>query len=551
GKKFQLSRGNKDKEKYETILLVVQTDNHVVNEFEVAFEDYPSIIGHILTDSLPSGILHFTVFNKDHLPLAERISFVDNGEYKSHAVAEPLKINLEKRGTNSIEFIFPDSVQHSCSVAVTDYAAGSFGDEDNIWSRFLLTADLKGYIHNPAWYFNQPSDTTKLALDNLLLTHGWSRFNWTKVLTGQLPEKKYSDEDLLAVSGIVIDEKTKQPESNGQLNVLLEAVDSSQQTIEIPVDAKGRFAKDSMYYFGKSKLYYGYLDKNGKQKPGIVHLDESPLKEVIARLSSSMTEIAGVRSGFELSNNDEIKSRSGYIKDMEEKVKELENVNVVAKSFKKPVDIVNEKYTTGVFRAQGKVTLDNINEPANDRSMNVVDYIKNRIQQLTLQGGTFVNRKNFSLMTGRNWQVGIFLNEAPTDISQLRTLVADDVALVKFYEAGFVGVGSSFPGGALAVYTKEKSNKDLKPDKLDYIEVDGYTITKEFYSPDYSVPDPRQTLTDRRTTLYWNPDIVTDGETKSVKINFYNNDVTRKFKVILEGFDASGRLVHVEKVIEK
>jgi hypothetical protein len=128
-------------------------------------------------------------------------------------------------------------------------------------------------------------------------------------------------------------------------------------------------------------------------------------------------------------------------------------------------------------------------------------------------------------------------------------LRADDIALVKFYEAGFVGVGSGSPGGALAVYTKEKSNKDEKPEKLEFVEYKGYSISKEFYQPDYNIPDPRHSLTDSRTTLYWNPDIYTDKESKSVKVNFFNNDFSKKFKIVLEGFDAAGKLVHLEKVI--
>ncbi len=550
GKKFQLSRGSKEKEKFETVLLVVQINNHVVNEFEITFEEYPSVIGHILTDSLPSGILHFTVFTMDRLPVAERLSFVDNGEYRGHASIVPVTTSLDKRASNSLELSFSDSLQFSCSVSIVDISGGSFGDEDNIWSRFLLTSDLKGYIYNPAWYFNQRGDSVKQALDNLMLTHGWSRFNWTKLFAGQYPQQKYIDQDLIAISGKVLDERNKQPLSYGQLNVLLEAADSSQQTIELPVDEKGRFARDSMFFTGNSKLFYGYLDKNGKQKPGVVEMDTDSLSYIINRVPKNLEIFAGIKNPLSLFNKEEIDNRIGFVKsENDEKVKELANVNIQAKSSKKPVDVVNEKYTTGVFRAPGKVTLDNINEPANDRAMNVVDYIKNRIPQLTLQGGTFVNRKNFSLQSGRNWVVGIFLNEIPTDINQLRILRADDVALVKFYEAGFVGVGSGSPGGALAVYTKEKSNKDLKPEKLDYVEADGYAITKEFYHPDYSVPDPRHALADKRTTLYWNPDVITDGETKVVKLNFFNNDFTKKYKVVVEGFDATGRLVHVEKVI--
>jgi len=152
------------------------------------------------------------------------------------------------------------------------------------------------------------------------------------------------------------------------------------------------------------------------------------------------------------------------------------------------------------------------------------------------------------LIAGQKWIVGIFIDEVPADINQLRVLRMDDVALVKFYEAGFVGVGSGSPGGALAVYTRDKSNRDEKPDKLSFVEYKGYSISKEFYTPDYNNKEIRHPASDNRTTLYWNPDVYTDTETTSVKLNFFNNDFSKKFKVVVEGFDATGKLVHLEKV---
>jgi hypothetical protein len=210
--------------------------------------------------------------------------------------------------------------------------------------------------------------------------------------------------------------------------------------------------------------------------------------------------------------------------------------------------VLNQKYTTGVFRAPGKINLDNINLPANDKSLNVMDWIRNSITHVELQGNKFVSRKNFSLGTGQKWAVGVFIDEAPVDASQLRTLRVDEIALVKYYEAGFVGVGSGSPGGAIAVYTKKKDNNQ-QADKLEYFTSTGYSIVKEFYNPDYSNNENNSQLTDRRRTLYWNPDIYTDSETKTVNIKFYNSDVSTKFRVIIEGFDVNGKLVHIEKIL--
>ena len=92
-----------------------------------------------------------------------------------------------------------------------------------------------------------------------------------------------------------------------------------------------------------------------------------------------------------------------------------------------------------------------------------------------------------------------------------------------------------------------KKNEE-KPEKLKYFDYKGYTITKEFYNPDYT-SGSSQLVSDNRTTLYWNPDSFTNSENGSVKINFFNNDFSRKFKVVVEGFDANGKLVHVEKII--
>jgi hypothetical protein len=556
GKKFQLSRSEKDKTQLDNLLVVAEINNHIVYENEIAFEEYPSVIGHLVTDSLPSGILHFTVFNTEGIPLAERLSFVDNGEYRGAAEIAVMKTSSEKRAENNFEIHFPDAIQRSCSVGVIDMTGTGLNDNDNIWSRFLLTSDLKGTIHNPSWYFihteisiDNPTDTVKQALDNLMLTQGWSRFSWTKILSGVFPEKKYKDPGLISLAGSVKDERTNEAVSGGKLNIFLEAEDSTSQTYEVAVDAGGRFKMDSLVFLGSTNLFYAYTGSNDKQKPVLVIVDEDPIRKISSLVQEDIAKKSSVRSTALVQNKTEIDTRNQYVKARLEEEKELERVTIQAKSAKRPFDVVNEKYTTGVFRSPGKVNLDNINQPANDKSLSVVDYIKNSVQQIEIQGGKFVNRKNFSLLTGQKWVVGIFLNEEPIEIAYLRTIRVQDVALIKFYEAGFVGVGSGSPGGAVAIYTKEKFKEDVKPDKLNHFEYQGYSITKEFYNPDYSGADARRTAPDNRTTLYWNPDMYTDTETKSVKFNFFNNDFSKKFKIVLEGFDAAGKLIHLEKII--
>lgn len=552
GKKFLIYRSEKDKAQFGFLQIVVQLNNHVVFESDIEFENYPSIAGHLLTDSLPSGILHFTIFNKDGMPLAERLSFNDNGEYRSAATINPVVTALQKRAANELELLFPEGIQRSCSISIIDLPGKSFGDNDNIMSRFLLSSDLKGYIHNPAWYFDQQNDTTRQALDNLLLTHGWSRFNWTKIMAKQFPEIKYTDRPLINITGTVVDPRNNTPLPYGKIGFIVEGEDSSSQTIEVAVDAAGRFKIDSAAFFGRARLFYGYSDKNEKQKPALVLLDENATEKAVQLVPADLAAKTNAGNPALFQNKEELNRRQQQVQIALDQVKELENVNVTAtgNSNKKPVDIVNDKYTTGAFRGPAKEVLDNTNDPVKDRSLNGVDYIKNRIQQVEYAGNRFVSRKNFSLMTGQKWPVAVFVNEQLADAMQLVTIRAVDIALVKYFDAGFVGVGSTYPGGAISVYTKEKLPEERRPDKLESVEYNGYTITKEFYNPDYSNNTIRHPQSDKRSTLYWNPDIFTDSETKTVKVRFYNNDFSTAFRVIMEGFDAAGKLVHVEKIIK-
>src|SRR5690606_23657394 len=53
-------------------------------------------------------------------------------------------------------------------------------DED-IYSYLWLGADLTGKIESPGYYFNSKEPGRTAAMDNLMLTHGWRRFNWKDI----------------------------------------------------------------------------------------------------------------------------------------------------------------------------------------------------------------------------------------------------------------------------------------------------------------------------------------------------------------------------------
>jgi len=53
-----------------------------------------------------------------------------------------------------------------------------------------------------------------------------------------------------------------------------------------------------------------------------------------------------------------------------------------------------------------------------------------------------------------------------------------------------------------------------------------------------------------RTTLYWAPNVLTTPNNNTIRLKFYNNDISQSFRVILEGITTDGKIAHIEKIIE-
>ena len=100
--------------------------------------------------------------------------------------------------------------------------------------------------------------------------------------------------------------------------------------------------------------------------------------------------------------------------------------------------------------------------------------------------------------------------------------------------------------GAIAIYTRRGGDVAQTEGKgLSKNTVTGYTGIRQFYSPDYSTFKEGHDKQDLRTTLYWNPEIMTAPGKNRVRLTFYNNDITESFKIVLQGITKDGRLANV------
>lgn len=541
GKRFEITRSKSDNQLFDTVSIVARMGSEVVFEDKIGFGFQNAVAGILRTTAIPSGILHFTILNRDGVPLAERLTFVNNKEYSSPATIKILKRDSSERSHNRLELNFPDTTQKSISISVTDMATSSYPDSENILSRFLLSSELKGYIHNPGYYFKNDDPASKEALDNLMLTHGWTRYSWIKQ-HGSFSLTS-NDHYLIRIKGSVKDLKNNKPVSPGTLNLQLVSEDSTIQGFSTSVKENGQFALDSLLFYGTAKIYYTYTNASGKEVPVHVTLDRDYIEELS---TSFIIDSAKGVSNEQLEKIATISMRS-INQGFDPKYKQLNNI-VLKTKLMRPADKLNDSRASLLFKNSGRLVLDNINNPYIDKSLSVIEYILNNIRTVDIyrDQNILVNRKNFSLMTGKNWKVEVLVNEAVSNIQNVRSITMDKVAMIKFYEAGFLGAGSDAPGGAVAIYLKkyDESEQGKTIDKSNFILYKGYAISKDFYHPDYSIKNDRA-LQDARVTLYWNSTIATGKLT----CDFFNNDFSKKLHVVVQGFDNKGKLIHYDGIL--
>ncbi|MBC7873464.1 MAG: hypothetical protein H7Y01_05690 [Ferruginibacter sp.] len=498
--------------------------------------------GLIPVQDLPSGILTITVFDGKWNPLAERITFINNDEYRFNAEMSVERWGLNKRARNEISINVPDSLTANFAVSVTDAAIDADSSE-NIISHLLLTSDIKGRVYNPAYYFSANNDTIQQRLDLVMLTHGWRRFKWEDVVKGKLPKITYpKDTAYLSLSGKVYGATASQLRDNASIILIINQKKSADnKLVMLPVKPDGTFNDPDLFLFDTAHIFY-QLSK-GFNEPSVAFM-ENRLPALRYRRPAAgffynqSGDTTGLSHHFRLSAETLKLLREG-----EGKV--LENVTVKAKT-RTPLEIMDQKYSSGLFSGRDSYQFDLVNDKTSFSSRNIFEYLQAKVAGLQISTTT-----NPPSMSWRGGAPQLFLDEVPVDPEFVSSITVTNIAYVKVFRPPFFGGSGGSSNGAIAIYTRRGDDIKSEPGKsLANNLVRGYTPARQFYSPNYGSFNAANEKSDLRTTLYWNPQVITTPLKNKVTLSFYNNDVTKSFRVIIEGITKFGQLIHIEQIME-
>ncbi|TAN02144.1 MAG: hypothetical protein EPN39_00490 [Chitinophagaceae bacterium] len=538
---FQVKRSPGLGDEFNKMYLAAQIGGHLVYYAPIDFSlGYSG--GMIPVDNDPAGIMQVTLFTPDGLPLAERLAFIKNKHTILPLTLQKDTVSLQPRGRNVFTLHIPDTLAGNFSVAVTDVAqVKQAPGQNNIISDLLLTADLKGYVYNPAWYFRNNDAATNHDLDLVMLTNGWRRFVWEKILDNQFPEVKFPPEmQGIQVRGQAFDRKG--PLKNGSISMLLRAsADTLTYFISGATQPNGYFEIDNLRFHDSATLYYKGIDTLHKGRTVTVKFFSSPASQDYELLHSPIRPWLPVPDATLNNYLTEAAERNQIQKYIGSRSVLLKEVSITARKIPEAQKL-EDRYTTGMFRSDNGYTFDLTKQSLPYTS--IFQYLQGRVAGLMISGGPM----NPSV-SWRGGTPGFFLDEMPVSADQIADVPVDDIALVKVYRPPFYG-GFGGGSGAIAIYTKKGGDEDYSPGGgYEKIRIPGYSIVRQFYSPDYSVNKKVNELPDKRATLYWNPDLVADSARHSITFSFYNTDITKRMRIIIEGISNDGKIGRVEEVI--
>jgi TonB-dependent SusC/RagA subfamily outer membrane receptor len=150
---------------------------------------------------------------------------------------------------------------------------------------------------------------------------------------------------------------------------------------------------------------------------------------------------------------------------------------------------------------------------------------------------------------------GVAINGSmETAAEQLSGMSVNDVESIDVLRFGSASAyGARAANGVIIVKTNLGEKSESGPRKLDrtklqVIAMNGYSTSAEFESPDYSEHNSGDDRLDLRSTIYWNPFLVTDAK-QPLLVSFYAADISTKYRIVVEGVTAEGEAVRGEKII--
>ncbi len=520
-----------------SMFLIAQTRGWVSYTLQFDLENGEKTLA-VPKSLLAEGIVQFTIFTQEGIPLAERLIFNEKNDV--------LNINVDASQT-----VVSARGKTELVVKVTDQdgnpVSGSFSmaalhevnipgetQSQHIDSYLLLSSDLKGYIHNPEYYFDDNNPSRLEHLDLVMRTNGWTRIRWEKLQEALASEPAFGIEQGIDVNGRLKIQGRKKGVRNGSVTSINNKGQDATAVVAI-TDRKGYFNLKGVNPQDNAKVMLKGLSQKGNKKVSF-EIDTSYQAVPVdtrfnARLYSAFNAsyfLAGAGLNKYQSNKRLMQANADL--NYEASADSSKTLGVRESLYGSPSYSVKfEELTRG------------------NKSGNVFQYLNGRVPGLIMTSdgpiirGTTANpfgNEEDSTATDNGIPL-IYLDNTLVDKGAMTAIPVDAIERLEVFkgpDALILGMGAQ--AGALLFFSKIGTElPELTSNGLFSFKMKGYHMARDFYVPAYD--QDLKFAPDHRKTIFWEPHLITD-ENGLATISYFNTDYPGEVIVNIEGLSFSG-----------
>jgi hypothetical protein len=489
----------------------------------------------LLRADLPAGLLHFTLFDEQGRPRAERLVYNAGPAAPGLTLSDPVTTDSTVRLTLQLDSsLLATPVE--LSVAVTNpRLVPAPDDAPSLRSYLLLQSDLPEPLAlTPELLADD--NAARYRLDLLLMTQGWRRFRWPDLAPGAARDSlAFAPQRGYTITGYTT---VQDKEERVPADVLLSPLTNPLDYHLLRTDAAGRFAFpdlaafDTTQYILQARVandrnradnFSGQLQGDREVDIQLAAYAPPPVRPLAAERDTLLPLPTTQRTAYREKARQDDRNDDGLWQI------DLETVGVTAR---RP-----DRYTTN-RNIQGRLY-----------SLDAMDWLNpttrgtNLLAQVAPAFNFYPGMNNKLWVRGfdpsgvpKNLPVRISIDGgAPTDDpTRFLLLSADDIADI------YISPSRNF----IAVRTRNISRSRARYLNSGVLQFDhpGYTPAREFAPVRYAPGPNGQEL---RTTYYWNPDVTFDAAGKA-QLRFPAPAAATGYHVRVEGVSVGGRVLGLD-----
>ncbi|WP_334056177.1 hypothetical protein [Polaribacter sp. P097] len=497
---------------------LVLHDGKNIETIPVNFNDKLTHTLKIPLEEISKGVNIFTLFNEENIPVSERLFF----NFKGLNLKESKLVSSNtKNGKTTVNFQFNNSKiinNNNVSVSVLPKGTKSYRKNTNMISQILLEPYVNGFIENANYYFSDMNLKKQLELDNLLLTQGWSSYDWLNIYNNKQKINYTFDE------GIAI--KFNVPAEKKESKFLIHPLKENEPQLISFNDKVSSFTASKYFPEEDEKLYLSKINRNGKAIKTPVYAQFSPNQ--IPDLKDKLTFLKAKPNYYSYENLVDINS---FIKLNNTEV--LSEIEIKAKTERDRIERIKNT-------AFGKVKF--LND--NDRVSTLATYLNAQAGIAAIDDHRNSTFRVYS--RSADGVPSIFINDFFTnDYSIYYNYFLDNVEYVEINPLG-IGPMQLGTGGTIKVYENYKKFKNYRPalSKIDFPVT--FSKSKQFYIPKYA--NSNNNFFKSYGVLDWLPKNKIN-ESGNLNLSFNSNNV-KEIVLYIEGITESGDFILEEKLIK-